>query len=377
MIREIFKQNANEYISRYKPPSEHIKVIRSIRSCRSGDYGHHILTCPDCGEIIILNNSCRNRHCPVCQHKAREKWLDNRKEELLEVPYFHLVFTLPHLLNSLAYKHKKIVFDVLFKSVNRTIEIFANDPKWLGAQAGAIAILHTWGQNLSFHPHIHLVVPAGGLIKDTGEWLNTHPRFFAPVKALSIVFKEIFLKKLTAEFQKQKINYDKIIFLEAQRKKWVVFAQKPFNKPQHVIDYLGNYTHRVAITNYRITKVENGEVYFWYKDYRKNGKRRMMILTEIEFMRRFLQHVLPDNFYKIRYFGFLSNRFRRENILTAKRAIAQNQGKDFTDKSFENKLTEFIKKITSNPYPCPKCGGKMLCVPVFNDSVTNLSLPET
>ena len=154
------------------------------------------------------------------------------------------------------------------------------------------------------------------------------------------------MKKLTAEFQKQKINYDKIIFLEAQRKKWVVFAQKPFEKPQNVINYLGNYTHSVAISNYRIKKVENGKVYFWYKDYRKNGMRRMMILKEIEFMRRFLQHVLPNNFYKIRYFGFLSNRYRRENILLARHAIAQNQGKDFTDKSFENKLSEFIKEIT-------------------------------
>ncbi len=377
MIQELFKQHADQYISLYKPPGEHIKVIRSIKNCRSGNYGYHILSCPDCGEIKILNNSCRNRHCPVCQHNAREAWLNNRKDELLDVPYFHLVFTLPHILNPIAYKYKTIVFDVLFKAVNRTVEIFAEDPKWLGAQAGAIAILHTWGQNLTFHPHIHLVMPAGGLVKDTGEWINTHPRFFAPVKALSIVFKEIFLKKLRSEFQKQKIEYDKNSLNAAQRKNWVVFAQKPFNKPEHVINYLGNYTHRVAISNYRIIKVENGQVYFWYKDYRKNGSRKIMVLTEIEFMRRFLQHVLPDNFYKIRYFGFLSNRFRRENIFTARCAIAQDQGKDFTDNRFENKLSEFIDKITSNPYPCPVCGGKMLCIPVFNEPVTNLPLPET
>ncbi len=377
MIRDIFKKNADLYISRYKPPKEHIKVIRSIKSCRSGDYGRHMLTCPDCEEVIILNNSCRNRHCPVCQHKAREKWLTDRKDELLNVSYFHLVFTLPHLLNPLAYKYKKIVFDVLFKSVNRTIEIFSEDPKWLGAQTGGIAILHTWGQNLSFHPHIHLVIPAGGIIKDTNEWLNTHPRFFAPVKALSIVFKEIFLKKLSIEFQKQKLGFDKNIISQAQRKKWVVFAQKPFEKPQHVIDYLGNYTHKVAISNYRIINVENGKVHFWYKDYRKNSQRKTMILTEIEFMRRFLQHVLPDNFYKIRYFGFLSNRFRKENILIAQRAIAQNSGKDYTEKSIENKLISFIKKISSNPYPCPKCGGRMLCVPVSDEFIYNLPLPET
>ncbi len=376
MISELFKQNADKYIIRYKPPVEHIKVIRAIKNCRSGTYGHHILSCPDCGENIILNNSCRNRHCPVCQDKAREKWLSKRKEELLDVPYFHLVFTLPHLLNPLAYKYKKIVFDVLFKSVNRTIEIFAEDPKWLGAQSGAIAILHTWGQNLSFHPHIHLVMPAGGFIKDTGEWLNTHPRFFAPVKALSIVFKEIFLKKLSKEFQKQKISYNKNVILQVQKKKWVVFAQKPFKKPEYVINYLGNYTHRVAISNYRIIKVENGKVHFWYKDYRINGNRKVMVLTQIEFIRRFLQHVLPDNFYKIRYFGFLSNRYRKENIFIARLAIAQNQEKVFIDKTFENKLTEFIEKITSNPYPCPKCGGKMLCIPVFEEAVHNLPIPE-
>jgi hypothetical protein len=377
MIRDIFCRNAAEYIKLYNPPPEHVKVIRAVSHCQSGDLGHHVLRCPDCGEIIVLNNSCRNRHCPVCQHKAREAWLENRKAELLDVPYFHLIFTLPHVLNPVVYKYKKIAFDVLFQSVNQTIEIFAADPKWLGAQAGAIAVLHTWGQNLSFHPHIHLVMPAGGLIKDTGEWLNMHPRFFAPVQALSMVFKEIFLKKLIKTLREQKIDIDSDMISKAQIKNWIVFAQKPFKKPKFVIDYLGNYTHRVAISNYRIVKAEDGKVMFWYKDYRQEGKRKLMILPELEFMRRFLQHVLPDNFYKIRYFGFMSNRFRSENIHAASLAIAQNRGKYYSEKSFTDELSKFIEKIMSNPYPCPVCGSKMLCIPIFHEKVPDLPLPDT
>ncbi len=377
MIQEIFRKNADKYINYYNPPPEHIKVIRAVKRCRSGDLGRYVLKCPDCDKTIILNNSCRNRHCPICQHKAREKWLNKRKYELLNVPYFHIVFTLPHILNPLAYKYKKIVFDVLFKSVNQTLNIFADDSKWLGAQAGAIAILHTWGQNLSFHPHIHIVMPAGGLIKDTGEWLNTHKSFFAPVKAISVVYKKIFCKEFEKAFRKQNIEYDKSIIEQAERKKWVVFAQKPFKKPRYVIDYLGNYTHRVAISNYRIMKVQNGKVHFWYKDYYHKGKRKLMVLSEIEFMRRFLQHVLPNNFYKIRYFGFLSNRFKKENILIAKQAIAQNQGKYFVDKSFEEILTELIEKTTANLYPCPVCGGKMSCNPILVPTNWNFPIPET
>lgn len=377
MIREIFCRNAAEYIRHYDPPPEHLKVIRAVSRCQTGDLGHHLLRCPDCGETIILNNSCRNRHCPLCQHKAREAWLGNRKTELLNVPYFHLIFTVPHVLNPIVYRYKKIAYNILFQSVNKTIEIFAADPKWLGAQAGAVAILHTWGQNLSFHPHIHVVMPSGGLVKGTGEWLNMHPRFFAPVQALSIVFKEIFLKKLKEALREQNLDYEDNLTQEAQKKKWVVFAQKPFTRPEYVIDYLGNYTHRVAISDYRIVKAEGGQVMFWYKDYRAEGKQRLMTLSETEFMRRFLQHVLPDNFYKIRYFGFMANRFRRENILSARRAVAENKGKHCPEKSFTDSLTQVVEKLTANPFPCPVCGGKMMLTPFLREQEADLALPDT
>jgi hypothetical protein len=377
MIREIFNRNAEKYISEYKPPKEHIKVIRSIKNCQSGAYGKHVLTCPDCGKYIVLNNSCRNRHCPVCQHKSREKWLAKRKKELLSVPYFHLVFTLPHVLNSLAYAHKKIVFDVLFRSVIKTIDTFSKDPKWLGAQTGGVAILHTWGQNLSFHPHLHVIIPAGGIIKDTEEWLPTHPKFFAPVKALSLVFKQTFIEMLIKAFKKESVSLNPGLITPAQAKKWVVFAQKPFKKPEHIINYLGNYTHRVAISNYRIIKVENGKVSFWYKEYRSLSERKVMCLSEIEFIRRFLQHVLPDNFYKIRHFGFMSNRFRQENIELAKQSIAANYGKEDADNRFSRELEEFLDKLISNPYPCPCCGGKMICSQFEQQAPFELQVPDT
>lgn len=377
MIREIFNKNADRYISDYKPPKEHIKVIRSIKHCQSGAYGRHMLSCPDCGKFIVLNNSCRNRHCPVCQHKAREKWLTNRKKELLEVPYFHLVFTLPHVLNNLAYANKKTVYNTLFKSAIKTIDTFSKDPKWLGTQTGGVAILHTWGQNLSFHPHVHVIIPAGGLIRDTGEWMKTHPKFFAPVKALSVVFKQIFIEMLTKALKKEGVSLNPGLITSAQAKKWVVFAQKPFKKPEQIIDYLGNYTHRVAISNYRIIKVENKKVYFWYKDYRSLSERKVMCLTEIEFIRRFLQHVLPDNFYKIRHFGFMSNRYRKENIELAKQSIKESRGKENTNNEFTCELEEFIKKITSNPYPCPCCGGKMICSQLDEHTFGNLQVPDT
>ncbi len=293
MIDNIFRQFAEEYINKYNPPPEHRKVITAINNCQTERMGCRLMICSSCKTTTIIYNSCRNRHCPKCQHKAREKWLEKRTGELLDVKYFHLVFTVPHCFNQIAYSNKKIFYKTLFESVNKTVTIFASDQQWLGAQAGAIAILHTWGQNLSFHPHIHLVIPAGGIIKDTYEWIDTHPKYFAPVKAMSKVFKAVFCKLLNKNFETNNISLDQEIVQSAYKQNWVVFAQKPFEKPKYVINYLGNYTHRVAISNYRIIKIEDRKVFFWYKNYKQSGKRKIMKLDAIKFMRRFLQHVLP------------------------------------------------------------------------------------
>jgi hypothetical protein len=280
--------------------------------------------------------------------------------EILDVKYFHIVFTVPHILNQIAYSNKRVFYQTLFESVNKTITIFANDTKWLGAQPGAIAILHTWGQNLSFHPHIHLVIPGGGIIIDTEEWLNTHPKFFAPVMAISSVFKAVFCKLLTKKLAIENIKADQEIIDKANAQNWIVFAQKPFDKPQYVIDYLGNYTHRVAISNYRIIKIEDRIVYFWYKDYRQSGERKIMKLGVLEFIRRFLQHILPDNFYKIRYFGFMSNRYRSENIRLAKEAICRNKNTEYQNDLFDTILEKVIDLYLKIKYPCPDCGKPMI-----------------
>jgi len=372
MIDDIFRQHSEEYIRKYNPPSEQRKVIRAIINCQTEKMGSRFLICPSCNKTLILHNSCRNRHCPKCQHKERYKWLEKRKTEILNVKYFHIVFTVPHILNQIAYSNKRIFYGTLFEAVNKTIAVFANDAQWLGAQSGAIAILHTWGQNLSFHPHIHVVIPSGGIIKDTEEWINTHSKFFAPVKAMSEVYKSLFCKILIKKLIDKNIKYSQQIVEKSQSLKWVVFAQKPFAKPDYVIDYLGNYTHRVAISNFRIIKNENRKVYFWYKDYKDGSKKKIIELEVIEFIRRFLQHTLPDNFYKIRYFGFMSNRFRTENIQLAKQAIADYQNIEYDDNILEEILDE---PCLSTKYPCPNCGKTMIMTICTSEYL--LPKPET
>lgn len=321
-------------------------------------------------------HSCRNRHCPKCQHLAREKWLQEREKELLPVKYFHIIFTVPGILNEIALFNKTLFYEVLFSSVNYTMSFFAGKNKWMGAQYGAIAILHSWGQNLSYHPHLHLAVPAGGIAWDKMEWRGTRKNFFAPVKEMSKTFSEKFCQLLKAKLDKRNLSeetgkkFDNLIE-SAKLKKWVVFAQKPFANPGHIIDYLGNYTHRVAISNSRLIKLENGYVYFKYKDYRKNGERKPVRLPVMEFIRRFLQHVLPAGFRKIRYFGFLSNRFKNQYLGIA-RSCLKNEGTGTV--AIRQSLTKGLSKIglqlniLTGTFICPACGGDMVALSTaYND----------
>lgn len=282
-----------------------LRTLFAIRKCRTAALGGHIDACDECGNISISYNSCRNRHCPKCQGNKREDWIEARSTELLPVPYFHVVFTLPESINSLAIHSPKLVYDTLFEATWETLSTFGKNKQM---QMGMIAVLHTWGQQLSLHPHLHCIVPGGGVNKD-GIWKNSKPdgKFLFPVKALSKVFRAKYCKKLKS---KSPIQYEQIR-QELWQKEWVVFAKKPFGSPKAVVEYLGRYTHKIAISNHRIKAIDDKTVRFEYKDYKAEGFKKQMTLTHEEFIRRFCLHILPKRFVKIRHYGFLSSTWKR------------------------------------------------------------------
>jgi hypothetical protein len=288
-----------------------LRTLSAIRRCRTAELGGHVDACTACGTVRISYNSCRNRHCPKCQGKEREKWIVKREEDLLPVPYFHVVFTLPDLLNPLAMHKPKEVYDSLFASAWQTIETFGQDPKHLGAQTGMICILHTWGQTLQLHPHLHCIIPGGGLTK-AGKWKTARSKgkFLFPVKAMSKVFRAKYVDALKSRIP----NLDKCFVDSLFKKDWVVYAKRPFAHPSHVVEYLGRYTHKIAISNHRLQAIENGTVSFGYKDYRQEGKKQTMTLDGAEFIRRFALHILPKGFVRIRHYGILSGSTKHIHI---------------------------------------------------------------
>ncbi|WP_340154055.1 IS91 family transposase [uncultured Marivirga sp.] len=310
-LADIFIEHAADYLNTTKLCLVQKKAYQAITQCRSASMGGHINSCDNCGYNQQAYNSCRNRHCPKCQFIRKAKWVDKLASNLPATKYFHLVFTVPHCLNKLFYINQKLAYGVLFKAAGQSLMQCAKNPKYLGAKAGAVSILHTWGQNLDYHPHIHMIVPAGGLTEDGREWIPSSPNYFLPVKVLSAVFRGILLKLLEASFKNDRLKIPAGTHFEQLKQqcyktKWVVYSEKPFKCPENLINYLGNYTHRVAISNQRIMSHQNGKVSFNYKDYRCGGLRKVMSLEAGEFIRRFMQHVLPEGFCKIRYFGFMS-----------------------------------------------------------------------
>lgn len=285
-----------------------LRTLYALKKCRTAALGGHIDACDECGNITISYNSCRNRHCPKCQGRNREDWIKARENELLPVPYFHVVFTLPDCLNALALHSPKLVYATLFESAWETLSKFGKNEE---VQMGMIAILHTWGQNLSLHPHLHCIVPGGG-VDSKGHWKNirSNGKYLFPVKALSKVFRAKYCAKLKA---KKPTIYEKIR-QDLWKKPWVVFAKRPFGSPKSVVEYLGRYTHKVAISNHRIKAIDHRNVVFDYKDYRQNGFKKQMSLTHAEFIRRFALHILPKGFVKIRHYGFLSSTWKREKL---------------------------------------------------------------
>lgn len=309
------------------------RAMRAIVQCRTAALGGHVHECDRCAHRVVSYNSCRNRHCPKCQSLAKAKWLEARQEELLPVTYYHVVFTLPDSLAQLALQNARMIYNLLFRAASETLLRISADPKHLGARIGFFAVLHTWGQSLMPHPHLHCVVPAGGLSLDGLRWTSCRPRFFLPVRVLSSLFRGLFLLYLNRSYQQGKLQFDgdleslaqplafTRLLKKSRKKKWVVYAKKPFGGPQQVLDYLGRYTHRVAISNHRLLRLENSQLTFTWRDYRDAAASKQMTMDAVEFIRRFLLHVLPEGFQKIRYFGFMANRHRTANLALCRRLI--------------------------------------------------------
>lgn len=310
------------------------RVLAAIEACRTPALGGHSEHCTDCGLVRYAYNSCRNRHCPKCQGLARAEWLAARQAELLPVPYFHVVFTMPAAAADIAFHNKASVYAILFHAAAEALHSVAADPRYLGAEVGAIAVLHSWGQTLQHHPHLHCIVPAGGISPDQSRWIACRPGFFLPVRLLSRRFRDVFLQHLAAAFSKGELRFpgtlatlvDPAAFatrLDALAGlDWVIYAKPPFAGPEQVLGYLGRYTHRVAIANSRLVDLDDGRVSFTWKDYRQDAKTKVMTLPADEFIRRFLQHTLPDGFHRIRHIGFLANRHRTAKLALCRELLA-------------------------------------------------------
>jgi len=327
-VADIFRRYGETYRQKHGASlsTAQRRVMTAIEVCRTAALGGHLEHCDRCPYERPCYDSCRDRHCPKCQSLARAEWVEKRKTEVLDCPYFHVVFTLPEDIAALAYQNKDLVYGILFRATAETLSTIAADPKHLGAEIGFFAVLHTWGQNLLHHPHLHCVVPGGGISPDGTRWLPCRPGFFLPVRVLSRLFRRLFLAYLQEAFDAGQLHF--FSSLEAlhspqdfarylnpiQKQEWVVYAKPPFAGPQQVVDYVGRYTHRVAISNHRLLEIENGQVKFHWRDYRDNNQQKTMTLSAEEFIRRFLLHVLPRGFHRIRYYGFLGNRYRKEKL---------------------------------------------------------------
>jgi hypothetical protein len=354
-----------------------LKVMSAIERCRTAALGGHVMRCENekCGHTVIAYNSCRNRHCPKCQGAAAREWLADREAELLPVPYFHVVYTLPGPIADIAYQNKAVIYDLLFKASAETTLKIAADPKHLGASIGILSVLHTWGSALTHHPHVHMIVPGGGLSQDQARWVACRPRYFLPVEVLSALFRRLFLQMLIATHDAGRLQFfgdharlaDKAAFhayLKPLRNiDWVVYAKEPFAGPQQVLRYLSRYTHRIAISNRRLVSANKNGVTFRYKDYRIEGPARYktMTLATDEFIRRFLMHVLPQGFHRIRYYGLLASAVRADNIARVREMLAVPLIATDAIKAANAKLEE----PKSPERPCPCCGARMLIIETF------------
>ena len=351
------------------------RALRNIELCRTAALGGHLERCDQCGHERNAYNSCGDRTCPKCQSLARAKWLEKRHAELLPVEYFHVVFTLPEPLAKFSLQNKQEIYNLLFRATAETLETIAADPQHLGAQIGFFCILHTWGQTLTAHPHLHCVVPGGGISRDGSRWVACRPGFFLPVKVLSRRFRNVYLRYLEQAYAAGKLQFHGNLeplsdptnfarYLAPLRKmKWVVYAKAPFGGPERVLDYLGRYTHRVAISNNRLLDMKDGQVTFTYKDYKHEQQQKEMILSADEFLRRFLLHVLPDGFQRIRHYGLLGNRHRAENLAHCRELLAVPVPIPQPEPDYRDRCRRLSGQ---DPLRCPQCKtGQMVRIAIL------------
>ena len=349
-LADIFRRYGESYQRTHRISSSQQKVMRAVSVCRTQELGGHLDRCDACGFERPAYNSCRNRHCPKCQALAKARWLEKQTSELLPVGYFHLVFTLPHELNGLILGHKKIVLALLFKAVSKTLLEFGQTR--LKGTLGIVAVLHTWDQTLKDHFHLHCLVPAGALSFDQSRWIAARKNFLFPVKALSRVFRGKFLGLLLPHIERAKLQIKNEEVKNAGEKNWIVYAKKPFGSPQTVLDYLGRYTHRVALSNDRILQVENGKVILSYRDRKDGDQKKIMTLDAQEFIRRFLLHVLPDGFMRIRHFGFLANRSKKQALAQCRKLLDLDSALPLGSSQPANALLLKLTGVDLSRCPC-------------------------
>ncbi len=385
-VADIFRRHGEAYRQAHDGHLGRVerRTMSAIELCRTAELGGHVQGCRSCGAISIAYNSCRNRHCPKCQGQACRQWLAAREAELLPVAYFHVVLTLPAQIAAIALQNKAAVYTILFKAATETLRTIAADPKHLGAEIGLIAVLHSWGQNLHYHPHIHCIVPGGGLSPDGTRWISCRAGFFLPVRVLSRLFRRLFLEELQTAYDAGGLSFFGDLaelaapaafsrkLAEVRRIEWVVYAKPPFGGPQQVLTYLGRYTHRVAIANSRLVSMADDRVAFRWRDYRHRSKAKLMTLDAHEFIRRFLLHTLPDGFHRIRHYGFLANGHRTARLELCRRLLDVPAGG-------LSPTPDGDAAVISSTRRCPCCGGQMVtltiwrcgeapCPPFWNDS---------
>jgi hypothetical protein len=387
-LAEVFARHSAAYQATHRLVPVQVRAMAAIQACRTAALGGHVERCDACGRLRYHYHSCRNRHCPKCQTLAKERWLAARRAELLPVPYFHLVFTLPHELNALAQGNPRALYGLLFQSVSDTLTEFGENPRWLGGAIAATLVLHTWGQNLGAHLHIHALIAAGALHPD-GHWITSRRGFLFPVMALSPVFRGKFLSGLKRLFHAGTLKLagssapladpptQRRLLNTLYEKPWVVYAKRPFAGPAQVLDYLGRYTHRVALSNNRLVRCNDTEVRFRYKDYAHGNRRKVMALDPTEFIRRFLLHVLPSGFMRIRHYGILANRAKREKLAAARTAldhpsVAQPQQPESVE-------AFWLRVAHLDVHQCPHCHvGRMLVIgPISAPSARAPPLPPS
>ena len=336
-VAEVFRRHGDAYRDQAGPTlsTAQRRVMTAIALCRTAALGGHVEQCDRCGHRRVWYNSCRNRHCPTCQSLARAAWLEDRRADLLDVDYFHVVFTVPPAVAAIAYQNKAVVYGLLFRVAAATLQTIATDPRHLGARLGFFAVLHTWGQTLVHHPHLHCVVPGGGLSPDGTRWVSCRPGFFLPVRVLSRLFRRLFLEAVAEAFDAGRLRFSGTLHAlaaqhafathlqPARQTEWVVYAKPPFAGPDQVLDYVGRYTHRIAISNQRVLDLHEGQVRFRYTDYRHPGasRQKTMTLAATEFIRRVLLHVLPPGFHRLRHYGLLANRHRRQTLAQCRHVL--------------------------------------------------------